>query len=275
MASALRSGVNSKLCFFAHVVIFAWYMFTLSANTSVERSGRHPGALTYGGRWKYLTFINLVIQTVFFGLCFVTDVLHMVLLRESSLSSFLVTVQDFFFTVLAFPLGAFVFSSFWSIYSYDRELVFPKALDEVIPTWLNHALHTVILPLLLVQMCLQRHKHPSRCKGIVTLAFFVSLYLAWVLWVRQASGIWVYPIMAHLSPAGLVVFLSMASLCMAPIYLLGEKLTCVIWGPTEKEEEMKTQRNVNGTSTDHRRPNQILHQHRERSAVSAEGIYIK
>lgn len=37
----------------------------------------------------------------------------------------------------------FVFSSFWSIYSYDRELVFPKALDDIIPTWLNHALVSV------------------------------------------------------------------------------------------------------------------------------------
>lgn len=51
-----------------------------------------------------------------------------------------------------------------------------------------------------------------------------------MLWVRHASGIWVYPIMAHLSPAGLMVFLSVASLSMAPLYLLGEKLNRVIWG---------------------------------------------
>lgn len=38
--------------------------------------------------------------------------------------------------------------------------------------------------------------------------------------------------MAHLSPAGLVVFLSVASLSMAPLYLLGEKLNRVIWGRT-------------------------------------------
>jgi len=34
----------------------------------------------------------------------------------------------------------FVFASFWSLYTYDRELVYPKVLDEIIPTWLNHAM---------------------------------------------------------------------------------------------------------------------------------------
>lgn len=241
-ASALRSGVNSKLCLFAHLVIFAWYLFTLNANCAIADSGRHPGTRSYGGRWKYLTFINLVMQTVFFGLCVVTDLIQMALPRKRSDSSFLVTARDFFFTGLAFPVGTFVFASFWSIYTYDRELVFPKVLDDIIPTWLNHAMHTVILPLLLVQMFLQHHKHPSRSRGILALALFASLYLAWVLWVRHASGIWVYPIMAHLSPAGLVVFLSVASLSMAPLYLLGEKLNRVIWGPTDATSHSQPQK---------------------------------
>lgn len=59
-ASALRFAVNSRLCLFVHLVIFAWYVFTLNANNAIASSGRHPGARAYGGRWKYLTFINLV-----------------------------------------------------------------------------------------------------------------------------------------------------------------------------------------------------------------------
>ncbi|KAM9444636.1 androgen dependent TFPI regulating protein 1 isoform 1-T1 [Clarias gariepinus] len=231
-SAALRAAVSSKYCLFAHAVIFAWYVFTLDANCAIARSGLHPGARAYGGRWKYLTFINLVMQTVFFGLCVLNDLIRAAFPGKSSISAFLVSAQDFLFTVLAFPIGTFVFTSFWSIYSYDRELVFPKVLDDIIPTWLNHAMHTVILPLLLVQMFLQHHKHPSRSTGILTLALFVALYLAWVLWVHHVSGIWVYPIMAHLSPVGLVVFLGVSSLSMAPLYLLGEKLSRVVWGST-------------------------------------------
>ncbi|KAF5888118.1 androgen-dependent TFPI-regulating protein-like isoform X1, partial [Clarias magur] len=179
-----------------------------------------------------LAHFCLVMQTVFFGFCVFNDLIRVLFPGKSSTSASLVSVQDFLFTVLAFPIGAFVFTSFWSIYSYNRELIFPKVLDDIIPTWLNHAMHTVILPLLLVQMYLQHPKYPSRPTGILSLALFASLYLAWVLWVHHASGIWVYPIMAHLSPAGLVVFLGVASLSLAPLYLLGEKLSRVFWGST-------------------------------------------
>ena len=34
----------------------------------------------------------------------------------------------------------FVSATFWGIYSVDRELIFPKVYDELIPPWLNHAL---------------------------------------------------------------------------------------------------------------------------------------
>lgn len=34
----------------------------------------------------------------------------------------------------------FVFLSFWLLFLYDRELVYPKALDGIFPVWLNHAM---------------------------------------------------------------------------------------------------------------------------------------
>ncbi|KAI4885511.1 hypothetical protein NFI96_023597 [Prochilodus magdalenae] len=242
MAASPAAKASSKLCLFVHVVFFAWYVFTLRANCSIEISDRHPGTRSYGGRWKYLTFINLVMQTVFFGFCVLTDVVYNVLPSKSTrggIPLFLVTLRDGFFTVLAFPVGTFVFASFWSLYTYDRELVYPKYLDDIIPIWLNHAMHTVIMPLLLAQMYLQPHKHPSRLNGILALALFASLYLAWVLWVRHVSGLWVYPIMARLSPVGLVLFLGAASVSMAPLYLLGEKLSRAIWSTTGTQKKKK------------------------------------
>jgi len=41
----------------------------------------------------------------------------------------------------------FVVLTFWGIYAVDRELVFPKALDGIIPSWLNHVMvGEIILP---------------------------------------------------------------------------------------------------------------------------------
>ncbi|XP_015220221.1 androgen dependent TFPI regulating protein 1 isoform X2 [Lepisosteus oculatus] len=220
----MAASVNLKCHRLIHFCIFGWYIFTLWHNCSLEISKRHPGARSYGGRWKYLTFINLVMQTVFFGLCFVIDVVR------AGTSSFVTRLRDTVFTVLVFPVGTFVFLSFWLIYAYDRELVYPKYLDDIIPAWLNHAMHTVILPLLLVQLYLQPHRYPSKKKGIFGLAFFSAIYLAWLLWVHHASGIWVYPILAQLSPAGLMLFLAGSALALAPLYLLGERLSHLRWG---------------------------------------------
>jgi len=31
-----------------------------------------------------------------------------------------------------------VFTSFWILYAVDRELVFPKRMDAIVPGWANH-----------------------------------------------------------------------------------------------------------------------------------------
>ncbi|XP_056130566.1 androgen-dependent TFPI-regulating protein-like [Lampris incognitus] len=238
----MAATVSWGSCLFVHLLIFGWYVFTLWANCTVISTERHPGAKTYGGRWKYLTFINLVMHTVFFGLCVFIDIVHLVLSAKAlrgGLPSLLVKLRDITFTVLAFPVGTFVFSSFWSIYAYDRELVYPKFLDDIIPVWLNHALHTIIVPLLFVQMYIQNHQYVSKVKGVLGLAIFALLYLSWVLWVHHVSDIWVYPIMAKLSPVGLVLFFGAAALTMAPLYLLGEKISRKIWGNAGPQKKKK------------------------------------
>lgn len=47
------------------------------------------------------------------------------------------------------------------MYSYDREIVYPKLIDNVIPYWHNHGMHSVILPLILGELVTTRHKFPS------------------------------------------------------------------------------------------------------------------
>ncbi|XP_056588980.1 androgen dependent TFPI regulating protein 1 isoform X2 [Triplophysa dalaica] len=240
MASSISPG--RKFCLLVHLTIFSWYLFTLWTNCSLQTADRHPGVRSYGGRWKYLTFINLVMQTVLFGLCVLVDVIHFLLpvtQTRSGVPVIFTTARDFYFTVLCFPVGTFVFASFWTLYTYNRELVYPKFLDDIIPVWLNHAMHTVIMPLLLVQIYLQNHKYPTRTKAIGALGLFAILYLSWVLWVHHASGIWVYPIMAHLSPSGLCLFLGGASLTMAPLYLLGEEISRMIWSTTGDHQKKK------------------------------------
>lgn len=50
--------------------------------------------------------------------------------------------------------------TFWSLYLYDRELVYPKLLDNFIPQWLNHGM---------VSSCSSEHiEHTwNRCRLLV------------------------------------------------------------------------------------------------------------
>ncbi|KPP71096.1 androgen-induced protein 1-like [Scleropages formosus] len=104
-----------------------------------------PAHQTYGGSWKFLTFINLVIQAVFFGVCVLTDLSSLLTKggesqeQERQLRK-LISLRDWMMAVLAFPVGVFVVTMFWSLYLYDRDLVYPRLLDSFIPQWLNHGM---------------------------------------------------------------------------------------------------------------------------------------
>uniref|UniRef100_A0A8C5WEB9 Androgen-dependent TFPI-regulating protein n=1 Tax=Leptobrachium leishanense TaxID=445787 RepID=A0A8C5WEB9_9ANUR len=224
---------------FLHGAFLAWHAFALSQNLLVTGSALSHGAHTYGGRWKYLTFINQVLQTIFFGVCVLADLAPHFISSKNRLCSSLVSLRDFVFSVLAFPVGVFVVTSFWSIYSYDRELVYPEVLDKIIPQWLNHAMHTYVLPLLLIELAACSHQYPGKKKGLLALGLFCSAYISWVLWVRRASGIWVYPILEKLDVVGMSLFFAVSIIVMVPFYQLGESLTRLRWGtkkPTKKKK---------------------------------------
>ncbi|KAJ8797307.1 hypothetical protein J1605_017535 [Eschrichtius robustus] len=88
-----------------------------------------------------------VIQAVFFGICVLTD-LSSLLTRGSGSQEQerqlkkLISLRDWMLAVLAFPVGIFVVAVFWIIYAYDREMIYPKLLDNFIPGWLNHGMST-------------------------------------------------------------------------------------------------------------------------------------
>ncbi|XP_068120389.1 androgen-induced gene 1 protein-like [Hyperolius riggenbachi] len=225
-----------------HAGILAWCVFGVWQNVLVTDSAKVHGAHTYGGRWKYLTFINQVLQAVFFGLCLACDLIQLCLSLKNPLCSFLTRLKDHVFAVAVFPIGVFVVTSFWSIYAYDRELVYPKELDKIIPVWLNHTMHTFILPPLLIELLVCSHQYPGRKAGITLLSVLCLVYLSWILWVHYAADIWVYPILAKLDPVGMTVFFGASLLIMVPFYCLGEVLTQLRWGsrrPSKKRRKKK------------------------------------
>lgn len=70
----------------------------------------------------------------------------------------------------------FVSITFWMMFAYDREIVYPKAIDNYIPFWQNHAMHTTILPLILCELITTRHKFPSVTTSLKIFLVFQTCY---------------------------------------------------------------------------------------------------
>ncbi|XP_075059335.1 androgen-induced gene 1 protein isoform X2 [Mixophyes fleayi] len=128
-------------CQVLRAAILLSYLSVLCHYKAIEM----PAHQTYGGSWKFLTFIDLVIQAVFFGICVLSDLSCLLTKgsdnqeQERQLKK-LISLRDWMMAVLAFPVGVFVVTMFWGLYIYDRELVYPKLLDNFIPPWLNHGM---------------------------------------------------------------------------------------------------------------------------------------
>ncbi|XP_040139345.1 androgen-induced gene 1 protein isoform X9 [Ictidomys tridecemlineatus] len=198
-------------CQVLRVAILLSYCSILCNYKAIEM----PSHQTYGGSWKFLTFIDL-----------------------------------------------FVVSVFWTIYACDREMIYPKLLDNFIPGWLNHGMHTTVLPFILIEMRTSHHQYPSRSSGLTAICTFSVGYILWlnvgvhqpqeismwstghsevprvrVCWVHHVTGMWVYPFLEHIGPGARIIFFGSTTILMNFLYLLGEVLNNYIWDTQRISEE--------------------------------------
>ncbi|XP_058507820.1 androgen-dependent TFPI-regulating protein isoform X2 [Solea solea] len=183
-----------------------------------------PGIFAYGGPWKYLTFLNLVVQFIFFGLAALND-----LQPGDQSESTLNKCKDFLFTVFVVPVGMFVVLLFWTIFAYDRELIYPATIDTFFHPWMNHAMHTLVLPFLLGEVLVQPHVYPQTKHALAALGVVGLAYLFWILWVYLSVGLWVYPLLRHFSTSCLVGFFFLNMSMVTLFYLLGKSLNSLVW----------------------------------------------
>lgn len=220
-------GINKSSRTVIHAAIFSFYAYALYYDV-YTLTAIMPHRTNYGGRYKYLTQWNFMIQTCFFGLCCLHDFLNVD--NESKLHNFL----DLLFSVIVFPLGLFVVVIFWGLWIVDRELIYPSVLDEIIPQWMNHAWHTFVLPFIVIENFIVFHQYPRPKSGILALASLAGVYEIWLLWVKHHAGHWTYPFFEVLSTPQIIGFFVICNIIMISFYLLGEAITGIIWGKKRK-----------------------------------------
>lgn len=186
---------------------------------------------SYGRRFKFLTFINLLLSVMYYGLAFFNDV-AMYLgrafksrnkeVKENSRT--LTKLRDLIFGALVFPLSFIVTFAFWGVMAVDSELMLASNLRHMIPVhgWYNHSAHTCPLILSLMEMFIVNHPYfPSRKRGSLLFTAFCVGYLSWIMWIAHAANIWVYPVLKVLGWSGRSFFLGGAYLFGLSCFILG------------------------------------------------------
>ncbi|XP_046969681.1 androgen-induced gene 1 protein-like [Vanessa cardui] len=192
----------------------------------------------FGGKFKYLTYLNAMLQTLYFTVALLNDIVGS---NESTPSNkpLIRRFKDLLFSALAFPLSMFVGITFWGIYAVDRELILPKMMDEFFPTWLNHVMHSNIVIFTIIELATSFRMYPRRKVGLSVLTTFMLCYVVWIHVIYFKTGSWVYPILYVLNwPVRIFFYLFSLGLVFG-LYTLGETLNRSIWSK-EVESTVKS-----------------------------------
>jgi hypothetical protein len=180
----------------------------------------------FGGRSKYLTFLDMNLQFFYFFLMTIQAFNECCSFKMSLLKKFC----NFLYVSLCFPLGVFVFFSFWSIYLIDRELVWASAVDRLIPQYQNHIMHTLPFFGVLIDNLLSRKNYgDSLVKGYIPLLLAMIGYTCWVLIIKNVTNTWAYPVLDILTNSQIVMFFIALKIFLSVLFVSGKKLNSFLW----------------------------------------------
>ncbi|XP_067623012.1 androgen-induced gene 1 protein isoform X1 [Eurosta solidaginis] len=241
-ADAAYQGVYKSFRTLVHLVAAVQFSYAVYYDfnyVKLPETAMHSNAHhNFGGKFKYLTFLDAIIQSIYFTISLINDFVgtnevapkHTPAIRK---------IKDYLMATLAFPVALNVGITFWSLYAIDRELVFPRVLDAVFPNWLNHVVHTNIMVFAILELFTSFREYPKRSKGIVGLTIFLITYLVWIHIVKYYSGIWVYPVLEVLElPQRIVFFVAVLAFTLF-LYILGEFVNNTVWNKELKLAQRK------------------------------------
>jgi len=161
------------------------------------------------GHLRMLTTLTHLAHTLFFVISLAISLQHLSNYKKSNGKTVPPSwVSNFFFVVWVAATMTGVL--FWSIFFYDRELVFPKAFEPFYPFHLNLYQHGVVSIVMWIEMLVVFHALEVRNifynKQMKVLFLVCCIYDAWIYLQRVILGRWTYPFFAQLSIVGHVIF---------------------------------------------------------------------
>lgn len=109
-----------------------------------------------------------------------------------------------------------------------KELIFPHEIEIRFPVWMNHVMHTLILPFVCIELLVTKRNYPSRRFGTNMVVAFIGIYVLWILSVYIKTDVWAYPFLDILNWPLRAVFCAVSTLGVLAIYVLGEKINYAV-----------------------------------------------
>nr|XP_026483780.1 androgen-dependent TFPI-regulating protein-like [Vanessa tameamea] len=161
--------------------------------------------------------------------------------RDYKPSKYFQGFKNTLFSAILWPSTWVVTIVFWSLFLYDRKLIFPSFADKVVTPISNHIMHTAIIGVVLWEVCFQPRTVPaSHKRNLCHLAFHLLLYFSILTYTYVERGIWIYPIFGKLYGTMYFPLLPVIIGVLAvAFYYLQWTLTELIWGRKKKTMKMK------------------------------------
>lgn len=227
--------------FLYHAFVFTFFTYTDLSSIYI------PGLSdTYGGRYKFLTILNLKLLILYYGWCTILDTTYILWSAVSKGSKVNrhkfrknCIRRDYVFSSIVFPISSTVCILYWGIYSIKPNLIQSEVARKYSPVhgFHNHAIHSMPILFTILECFITQHKlSVGFRKGCIGWILFCAAYLSWILWIAYKANLWVYPFMRVMSTASKVLFFSVAFFLEGFLYQVGIKMVNGYWKIGENEE---------------------------------------
>lgn len=214
-----------------HFSTFTFYMYT-EYNPIVI-----PGSnLIYGGRYKYLTVLNIFLSIFYFGYATLVDLKDLVVnkgkLQRKKKTDRSREIRDYIFLGVLFPVSLTVSILFWGIYAIEPDLMLPALKRKYMHPYgfYNQAIHTGPIVTSLLETLITFHMPSvSFVKGCIGWVLYAATYLMWIMWVAYRGNFWVYPFLRGMNIVQRVLFFACAFLFGSALHKIAVLLTCWWW----------------------------------------------
>ncbi|XP_049947689.1 androgen-dependent TFPI-regulating protein-like [Schistocerca serialis cubense] len=181
---------------------------------------------------RFLTMWNFAMQAFYYTVCILQDTLE---LKSNNhlqhMNHYIRKLNSYIFQAFVFPLSPAISLVFWSIYLIDRELVFPKILDQCFSVWLNHGLHTVSSVSVFTEMFITSNWYTiSRRKAVWGITASQVAYAICFFSTYYFDGVWLYPIFITSTWPLRISLVLLIYVWTLVTYTFGEYLSTRIWG---------------------------------------------